>query len=151
VGAEEVTAQYEQTSTDHSESAWVEDAMTVALNSAASDAGAHASDRVLGMDGVHVSEQVDDLQGVLDAGTSIVPEAALVGTPASSLLPSGHLECLVDEVVEELDATRRVAELSAAWVSFSISFGEKLQVRVLYVAFLLDFVLIFLFSSFPFI
>jgi hypothetical protein len=130
-----VTARHEQILADHGEPARVEETVTVALNSATSDAGAPADDRVHDhLDGVCVSEQVDDLQGVLDAGTSTTPELALVVASSSRPPSSGQFdgECLVDEVLREIDPVHRVAELSDAWATFSTSFEEKLQVRILF-------------------
>ena len=70
--------------------------------------------------------------------------------PTSSSVPLGTGgQRFDDDVVQQFDATHRLSELTAAWGTFTTSFGEKLQVsfsEVLSLDVRLSSVLMFCFS-----
>jgi len=58
-------------------------------------------------------------------GTALVLSSLPRPASPSAPLPSG-VQRLDDDVVQQFDATHRLSELTAAWVTFMTSFGEKL-------------------------
>jgi len=88
--------------------------------------GDHAAADLLAPE-VIVAVAVEPSEEVAGAsqGTALVLSSLPRPASPSAPLPSG-VQHLDDDVVQQFDATHRLSELTAAWVTFMTSFGEKL-------------------------